>query len=80
MIGTREECENRVRTPFKKLATTSSNVNTNITKHNAVKEFNLGYSIVEIPQFLKMEKQTSGFDSDGTIFCWRAQDRWKEAR
>ncbi len=63
--------------PYEK-HTTSPNNYTNIIEHNAVKEFNFGYIIVEISQFLKMKKQISEFDFLGIIICKRAQDRLRE--
>ena len=67
--------KDRFKTLYNKLFTISAKIFTNIIKDNAVSEFNLGYSIVEIPQFLKMEQQTLGLDCVDTIACKRAQDK-----
>jgi hypothetical protein len=80
IIRNRQEWEDWFRNLFQKLSHLKAQTWTEITAYDSVKGSDLGYSVVEFDQFLKLENQLLKFSCITTII-WKFTDQgWKEAR
>lgn len=80
MIRTRAEWENWFRTLFAKLTEMQAATDTDITDYKALQMADMGYSVVEFCQNLRVGGQVGRFQCVTTIIWKKTSQGWQESR
>lgn len=80
IIRDRKGWEDWFQTLFKKLDQMKADTWTEITQYDAIKSTDMGYSVVDFDQFLKVGEQTLKFSCVTTIIWKKTDQGWKESR
>jgi hypothetical protein len=80
MVRTRQDWENWFQRLFGELDAASAITDSEIVNYNAVSGSDLGFSVVEFRQSLKVGELIGLFDCVATIVWKLTSDGWKEAR